>query len=112
MLRGVLAAALWTSHRAHRRGLKPDDRCPYCTQGVLEDEDHLLWWYAAWKAAREPFVAEVMLLAKAIKLGALSDWPPCIRLCRLIPDSVVKCGGMARGAGWKKQCRELNRVPR
>ena len=42
MLRGVVAAALWTSDRAHCRGLKPDDRCPYCTQGVPEDEDHLL----------------------------------------------------------------------
>ena len=72
MLRGVLAAALCTSDRAHRRGLRPDDRCPYCAQGVPQDEYHLLWWCAAWKAAKEPFLARVMLLAKAIKPGALS----------------------------------------
>ena len=87
-----------------------DDRCPYYAQGVLEDEDHLLWWCTAWKATREPFLAEVMMLAKAIKLGALSVWPPCVRLCGLMPESVVKRSGMARGAGWKKRCRELNQV--
>ena len=72
MLRGVLAAALWTADRVYRRGLRPDDRCPYYDQGVPEDEDHLLWWCEAWKSARAPFMAEVMLLAKAIKLGAPS----------------------------------------
>ena len=112
MLKGVVVAALWTADRACWRGLRLDDRCPYCDQGVPEDEDHLLWWWEAWKSARARFLAEVMLLAKASKLGALPDRPLCVRLCGLIPEAVVKRSGMARGAGWKKRCRELNRVPR
>ena len=65
---------------------------------MQEDEDHLLWWCEAWKSAVTPGLAEVMLLAKAIKLGALSDWPPCVQLCGLIPKSVVKHSGLAGGA--------------
>ena len=57
MMRGALAAALRTSDRAYWRGLRLDDRCPYCAQGVPDDEDHLLWWCAAWKAATVPFLA-------------------------------------------------------
>ena len=38
--------------------------------------------------------------------------PPCVQLCGLIPESVVKRSGMVRGARWKKQCRQLNGVPR
>ena len=37
---GVLVGAIWTGDRAHRRGLRRDDRCPYCPQGV-EDEEHV-----------------------------------------------------------------------
>ena len=37
---------------------------------------------------------------------------PCIRLCGLIPESMVKRSGMARGAGWKKRCKGFDRVPR
>ena len=44
MLRGVLAAALWPADTPYRRGLRPDDRCPFCDQGVPEDGDHVLWW--------------------------------------------------------------------
>ena len=112
MLRGVMAGALWTADRAHRRGLRQDGNCPYCSKGTREDEDHLLWWCAAWKSAREPFLPELMLLARALKLGALSNWPPCQRLCGLLSEEVVKRSGVARGPGWKKRCKELNRVSR
>ena len=112
MLRGVMAGALCTADRAHRRGLRQDGNCPYCSKGTREDEDHLLWWCAAWKSAREPFLPELMLLARALKLGALSDWPPCLRLCGLLSEEVVKRSGLARGPGWKKRCKELNRVSR
>ena len=71
---------------------------------------HLLWWCEAWKANRDPSLPEIMLLAQALKLGALSEWPPCLRLCGLLPESVVTHSGLARGPGWKKHCRELNRV--
>ena len=53
-----------------------------------------------------------MLLARALKLGALSDWPPCLCLCGLLSEEVVKRSGLARGPGWKKRCKELNRVSR
>ena len=42
LLTGVMAGAIWTADRAHRRGLRPDSDCPYCPQEVREDEDHLL----------------------------------------------------------------------
>ena len=52
----ALAGAVCTADRAYRRGLREDDRCPYCGKGVREDESHLLWWCGAWKVAREPFL--------------------------------------------------------
>ena len=69
LLRGALAGDIRTADRAHGRGLRPDDRCPYCPQGVREDEEHLLWRCAAWKTAREPFLVDVMILARALKIG-------------------------------------------
>ena len=112
LLRGALAGALWTADRAYRRGLREENRCPYCDKGVREDESHLLWWCGAWKVAGEPFLSDIMLLARAIKLGALSAWPPCLRLCGLLLESVVAQSGLSRGPGWKKRCRELHRVSR
>ena len=108
----MMAGALWTADRAHRRGLRQGDRCPYCDKGSREDEDHLLWWCAAWKSARDPFLPELMLLARALKLGALSEWPPCLRLCGLLTEAVVRRGGLAQEKGWKKRCKKLNRVSR
>ena len=110
LLRGVLTGAMWTAERAHCRRLRQDDRCPYCSKGPREDEDHLLWWCEAWKAKRDPLFPEIMLLARALKPGALSEWPPCLRLCGLLLKSVVTRSGLARGPGRKKRCRELNRV--
>ena len=110
LLRGAPTGALWTADRAYRRGLRDDDRCSYCDKGVREDESHLLWWCGAWKVAKEPFLSEIMLLARALKLGALSAWPPCLRLCGLLPEYVVAQSGLSRGPGWKKRCRELHRV--
>ena len=112
LLRGVQAGAVWTASRAHHRGLRQDDGCPYYPTGTREDEDHLLWWCEAWNATRDSFLPDVMLLARALKLGALSEWPPCLRLCGLLPESVVTRSGLARGPGWKKRCRELHRVSR
>ena len=106
LLRGVMAGAVWTADRAHRRGLRQNDRCPYCDKEAREDEDHLLWWCEAWKAVRDPFLPEIMLLARALKLGALSEWPPCLRFCGLLPEAVVKRSALARGLGWKKRRKE------
>ena len=112
MLRGLMAEALWTADRAHQRCVRQDGKCPHCSTGSQEDEDHLLWWCTAWKSTREPFLPELMLLARALKLGALFDWPPCLRLCGLLLEEVVRRSGLARGPGWKKRCKELNRVSR
>ena len=112
LLRGVLAGVVWTADRAHCRGLRQNDRCPYCDKGPREDEDHLLWWSEAWKAVRDPFLPDLMLLAQALKLGVLSEWPPCLRFCGLLLEAVVKRSALARRPGWKKRCKELNRVSR
>ena len=53
-----------------------------------------------------------MLLARALKLGPLSEWPPCLRLCGQMPESVVTRSGLAQGPGWNKRCREPNRISR
>ena len=53
-----------------------------------------------------------MLLAKAVKLGSLREWPPCIRLCGIIPDSVVLASGIGEGERWRKRCMDPGRVPR
>ena len=44
--------------------------------------------------------------------GALSEWQPCLRLCGLLSEAVVRRCGLARGPGWKKRYKELNRVSR
>ena len=41
-----------------------------------------------------PLPPEIMLLAQALKLGPLSEWPPCLCLCGLMPESVVACSGL------------------
>ena len=53
---------------------------------------------------------EIMLLTRALKLGQLSEWPLSLRLCGLLPESLVARSGLAQGPGWKKRCRELNRI--
>ena len=40
------------------------------------------------------------------------EWPPCIRLCGIIPDSVVLASGIGEGERWRKRCMDLGRVPR
>ena len=55
LLMGALAGATWTADRAFRRGLRKDPHCPYCGQGVVEDEDHLFWGCLAWAVVREPW---------------------------------------------------------
>ena len=86
--------------------------CPYCDKQELEDEEHLLWRCIAWKVKREPLMTEIMLLAKAPKLGSLREWPPCIRLCGIIPDSVVRASSIGEGERWRKRCMDLGKVPR
>ena len=110
-MRGVLTGAIWIAVRANERGLRPTRACPYCDKQEPEDEEHLLWRCAAWKAKREPLITEIMLLAKALKLGSLRDWPPCIRLCGIIPGSVVQASGIGEGERWRKRCMDLGRVP-
>ena len=51
MLWGVLMGALWTVERAYRQGVRRDDWCLYCSEGVQEDEDHLQRWCELWKTA-------------------------------------------------------------
>ena len=110
LLRGALVGAVCTADTAHGRGLHPNDCCPYYTKGIQEGEDHLPWWCDAWKAAKEPFLVDVMLLARALKLWAPSEWIPCLHLLGLLPESVVAHSGLTWGPGLKNECKELHRV--
>ena len=53
MLRGALMGVLWTAVRAQARGLGPTNTCPFCSTGLLKDEEHLLWCRSAPTQARE-----------------------------------------------------------
>ena len=110
ILRGVLTGAIWTAVRANERGLRPTRACPYCEKQEPEDEEHLLWRCVVWKATRGPLITEILLLAKALKLDSLRDWPPCIRLYGIIPDGVVRASGIGEGERWRKRCMDLGRV--
>ena len=85
LLRGALTGALWTAARAHEWGLRPTRTCPYCDKRVTEDEEHPLWRCPAWAAARESNITEVMLLAKALRIGSLSNWPKLPETMRNTP---------------------------
>ena len=77
-----------------------------------EDEEHLLWWCEAWATGREPFIADVMLVAKGLRLGFPREWLPCLRLCGIVSESVVKTSGMYQDSRWRKRRLELYRIPR
>ena len=77
-----------------------------------EDEDHLLWWCSAWMQASVPFIADVMLLAKGLRLGSLREWLPCLRLCGIVPDKAVRASGMDQDGRWCTRCNDLYRIPR
>ena len=106
----------WQGHYGQRsgrkRGLKATSTCPICSTGVPEDEEHLLWRCSAWAQARDPFIADVMLLANGLRLGSLRDWPPCLRLCGIMPDKAVRTIGMDQDSRWRKRCDDLYGVPR
>ena len=53
-----------------------------------------------------------MLLAKALRIGSLSEWPACLKLCGILPDKTVRVSGMGEDARWRKRCLELGRVSR
>ena len=87
LLRGVMAGAVWTARRAHARGLRVDAVCPYCATGAAEDEEHILWACPRWDEARGTHLADLEAsLPQAPVLGLRSDWPPCLRLCGLLPE--------------------------
>ena len=112
LLRGVLAGALWTAVWAQARGLRATSTCPFCSIGMPEDKEHLLWWCSAWTRAKEPFIAEVMLLTKGLRLGSLRDWPPCLRLCGIVPNKAVRTSGMDQDNRWRKRYDDPYRIPR
>ena len=103
---------MWTMVRAQARGLRATSMCPFCPAGVPEDEKHLLRRCSAWAQARDPFIADVMLLAKGLRPGSLRDWPPCLRLCGIVPNKAVRTGGMDQDSRWRRRCDDLYRIPR
>ena len=54
-------------------------------------------------------MTDIMLLAKALKLGSLREW---LRLCGGLPEGMVTGGGMAEDSRWRKRCKEMIRMGR
>ena len=64
-----------------------DPVCPYCTKGATEDEEHILWACPRWSEARGTHLADLdCSLPQAPVLGLRANWPPCLRLCGLLPE--------------------------
>lgn len=85
-LRGLLTGATWTATRVHARGLRASADCPYCAQGIAEDEIHLVWCCRAWAIVRRPLLLSVQHSAMAIGLSrSPAQWPLCLRCCGLVP---------------------------
>ena len=68
-------------------GLWDTLHCPYCGEGVPEDEDHLFWECATWEVVRGPLALLLISLAGEIPWlpADPTEWPPCLRLCCLPP---------------------------
>ena len=87
LLRGAMACAVWTAQRAPARGLRGDPLCPYCDMGAPEDEEHIFYACPAWEQARSIHLADLQEAAqRAHALGLMDSWPPCLRLCGLLPE--------------------------
>ena len=61
---------------------------------------------------RDPLLPQIIPLARALNMGPLSEWLPCVQLYGLLTESMDARSGLAQGPGWKKRCRELNRISR
>ena len=65
LARQVLAAAVWTGERAHKRGLTLEAPRQYCEEGA-EDEEHIFWTCKRWEKTREAWRPRVEELAAAV----------------------------------------------
>ena len=70
------------------------------------------WWCEGWADACSPFMTDVMLLAKAVKLGSLTERWACLRLRRIEPEGTVTVSGMDEGRRWCQRCKEMKRLTR
>ena len=73
LARQILARAVGTGERAHKRGLAQEVPCPYCV-GRTEDEEHIFWTCKRREETRETWRPRVEELAAAVlELGG-SCW--------------------------------------
>ena len=74
-IRSVLTGAVWTADRRHRAHLTTSGNCPHCPAAPLETPEHMFWECPAWAAIRASFPS----------LATSGPWPPCFRLCGIVP---------------------------
>ena len=60
LLEWLLARATWMAARAYRRQMIPSPRCPYCSTGDTETEDHIMCMCRAWAECRGPRMPDVL----------------------------------------------------
>ena len=69
----------------------PTPKCPYCTTGEVETEDHLFWKRPEWETCRSQRLPDILRLARAAGLTApLPTWPACLRVSGLPPQSSLE----------------------
>ena len=86
LLRTLPAGGLWTTVRAHQRGMITSQCCLYCQQ-ANETELHILWECIEWAAARDLHIANVRALAANVPDRPRFDrWPPCLKISGLLPE--------------------------
>ena len=88
LVRHIVAGAVWTGGRANKRGLSQDAPCPYCGEG-LEDEEHIFWVCTRWEETRKAWRPRVEELARAVPgIGGpcRQDWPVCTKMTALVPS--------------------------
>ncbi|CAE8729391.1 unnamed protein product, partial [Polarella glacialis] len=77
ILRAILTGAVWTQERACRAKQSDSGCCSYCGSGAIEDHVHLWWECPAWSHVRTKHTLP--------EFSSYQDWPPCLRLCGLLP---------------------------
>ncbi len=79
-LRSIIVDTSMPRARQHKRQMVETPTCPYCTENVPEDHEHMWFGCSGSSPIREPF-ADIMALDR-------TEWPYCLRRCAILPKGL------------------------